>query len=823
MTALVDKLGPILALERRQGYANRAVQGGLEQYLAALGRQIADLPPDESERTERVISDLKDYARMSPAARRIAVEQAVARDAFLANLPGAMRPSDADEPSATEPDGGGTPGSVRRAPVKAPPGEHASPPAAAPRAPRQPKPPASLDSPLVAIKGVGKTLEESLARLELRTVRDLLYHIPRRYDDYTRWTQVSHLTLGDECTVAGQVRRVHRGRTSRGLAIVSVYLQDSTGTVEARWFGQSYLAGQFKPGDEVVLSGRVDQSLGRLILNAPEWEPRLPEQLHTGRLVPVYPLTSGISARRLRTLTKATVDAWAPQVPDPLPADMRRSLSLMDLGEALRQVHFPDSWDALAAARRRLCFDEFLFLQLGMFGQRQQRTSQVSVPLDASRAGIEAFVSGLSFQLTGAQQRAIADILADIGKPSPMRRLLQGDVGSGKTVVAVAALLAAVRNGYQAAVMVPTSILAEQHYRSISAMLARCPDVRCTLLTGALSTSERERIHAEARSGNPQVFIGTHALIQKGVDLPRLGLVVVDEQHRFGVAQRSTLSERSANLPHVLAMSATPIPRSLAMTIYGDLDISVLDEVPPGRQRIITAVRGDAHRERIYAFMGEQVAAGRQCFVVCPLIDESQGTDRSAVAEYERLRTTVFRRFRLGLLHGRMAADEKDRAMERFQQGALDILVCTTVVEVGIDIPNATVMLIENAGGFGLAQLHQLRGRVGRGTGQSWCILLSEEDSEAALQRLRIMEDTADGFRLAEEDLHMRGPGDFFGLRQHGLPTLRVADLSDTAVLELARSEAARVFAADPELSQAEHADLAAGVRRFWASEDAAA
>ncbi len=795
MTALYDKLNPILLLEKRQNCADRAVAGGLQGFLDYWRDEVASLPPEAAERAnaEVVLSLLRGYRHMSPAERCVAVDQVLAR---LADEP----PAGSTGPSRSE-------------------GRAAAAPRARTRRPTAPR--ATLASPLTVIKGVGARNQEYLERLGLRTVEDLLYYLPRRYDDFSRLKTVSRLVLGEEATVVGTVRKVYSGRARGGLPVVAVSLADDTGPIEARWFGQPFLARQFRPGDQVVFSGRVDQYRGRLFLNGPEWEPLQPELLHTGRLVPVYPLTRGLGARRLRTLVREAIDRFVPQVVDRLPEGTRRDLDLMGLQEALQQIHFPDSLESLAIARRRLCFDEFLLLQLGVLGQRRQWSLQAGIPLEPSRAGIDAFAAGLPFRLTAAQQRAVGDILADLGRHTPMRRLLQGDVGSGKTVVAVAALLATVRNGYQAAVMAPTGILAEQHYQTITSMLAACPDVHCVLLTGAVPAAEKERIRAAAATGEPQVLIGTHALIQESVSLPRLAVMVVDEQHRFGVTQRTALAERGEALPHILAMSATPIPRSLAMTIYGDLDVSVLDELPAGRQPVITAVRDDGDRERIYAFMTAEVAAGRQCFVVCPRIDESdEAVGKSAVAEHRRLSKSVFRRQRLGLLHGRMSGEEKEQAMAAFKQGAVDILVSTTVIEVGIDIPNASVMLIESAGRFGLAQLHQLRGRVGRGESKSYCILLADEDSDAASERLRIMEQTADGFALAEEDLRMRGPGDFFGVRQHGLPSLKVAQLGDTTVLEQARREAARLVADDPELARPEHAALCRDVRRFWASDE---
>jgi ATP-dependent DNA helicase RecG len=597
-------------------------------------------------------------------------------------------------------------------------------------------------------------------------------------------------------------------------------LRDGTGSIEASWFNQPYLEKSFRIGTEIVLSGKIDEYLGRLVLNAPEWEFLHRELLHTGRLVPVYPLTEGIGGRWLRRLAKSTLDRYVPRIVDPLPPSVRESAGLMDLNRAMRQIHFPDSVEILERARHRLCFDELFLLQLGVLRHRHTWRAQRGRALEIPQEKIDGFIEGLPFKLTGAQQRAIQGILEDLKQPVPMSRLLQGDVGSGKTVVAAAAMLATVHNGLQTAIMAPTSILAEQHYRTLSDLLGQYDGIQSALLVGSLPTSEKRRVQEGIAEGRIQVIVGTHALIQGRVDFARLGFIVVDEQHRFGVAQRSSLRAKGGDVqPHLLAMSATPIPRTLALTLYGDLDISVLDEMPPHRKHVITAVRDKSSRERIYSFINAQVAQGRQVFVICPLVQESDKIDaKAAVAEHERLQKRIFPNLKLGLLHGRMSAEDKERVMADFIAGQYDILVSTAVVEVGIDIPNASVILIEGADRFGLAQLHQFRGRVGRGEHKSYCILISDDPSEQGLERLRIMEEVSDGFVLAEKDLELRGPGDFLGVRQHGLPELRVAKLSDTAILERARKEALTFFAEDPDFAKPEHQALASSVRRFWSN-----
>ncbi|MGB9879916.1 MAG: ATP-dependent DNA helicase RecG, partial [Anaerolineae bacterium] len=505
--------------------------------------------------------------------------------------------------------------------------------------------------------------------------------------------------------------------------------------------------------------------------------------VHTGRLVPVYPLTAGLTARRMRSLTKSAVEEWAPQLVDCLPQALRQSYNLVDIVTAIQQIHFPDSWDTLARARQRLCFEEFLLIQLGVMGQRIAWQKQPGRSMVVDQAMLNAFMNALPFQLTAAQQRALREIMEDLQRPHPMSRLLQGDVGSGKTVVALGAMLVTVANGMQAVLMAPTEILAEQHYKTLTTLLQNAANAlqghvataarvmaqaRVGLLIGSLSPAEKEERRRQIANGELDIIVGTHALIQEGVNFKDLGLAIVDEQHRFGVTQRAALRQKGYN-PHMLVMSATPIPRTLALTIYGDLDLSVIDELPPHRQKIITRWLAPRERERAYAFLRAQIEKGRQAFIICPLIEESEKIEaKAAVNEYERLRDEVFPDLRLALLHGRMKSADKEAVMARFRNGEYDILVTTPVVEVGIDVPNATVMLVEGADRFGLAQLHQFRGRVGRGEHQSYCLLLAESPSFDAEHRLKIIETTHDGFLLAEEDLKMRGPGEFFGTRQSG-------------------------------------------------------
>ncbi|MFA4837474.1 MAG: ATP-dependent DNA helicase RecG, partial [Dehalococcoidia bacterium] len=529
-----------------------------------------------------------------------------------------------------------------------------------------------------------------------------------------------------------------------------------------------------------------------------------------------YPLTSGLYPRQVRKLVKDALDSGLPQLQDFLPQEVRDRTNLIGLSEAIRQAHYPNSEAAQNDARRRLAFDELFLIQLGVLAKRQQRQEgKQGVRIDAGAEHLERFLASLPFGLTSAQKRSLDEIRHDLMQSKPMNRLLQGDVGSGKTVVAAAAMLLAVASGHQSALMAPTEILAEQHFQNIRRLLGDS-GIRIGLLTGGTGAQEKRELHRRIADGEIDILIGTHALIQKKVDFKNLGIAVVDEQHRFGVMQRLELQQKGTS-PHVLVMSATPIPRTLALTLYGDLDVSLIDELPPGRREIKTRWLSPKQRQSGYAFVRKQVKEGRQAFIICPLVEESESIEaKAAITEHERLSSEVFPDLKLGLLHGRMSSAEKEEVMHRFRDGQIDVLVSTSVVEVGVDVPNATVMLVEGADRFGLSQLHQFRGRVWRSSYQGYCLLFSDNPSPEGRERLLIMESTHNGFILAEEDLKMRGPGEFFGTRQSGLPDLKMARLSDVRLLELARMEAMRLFEVDPKLEQPEHKALASEVGRLW-------
>lgn len=807
MSLAFKDLERILANEQKK-CDDHLIIGGLEKFINNFTLQQ---PETERARAQQLAETVRGYAAASLDARRAMLERA------LALLRAESAPAPANVPSAAPP-----------APVPEPPdefedadAEEATMPAARKTAPRAPALPSGfgLDASVTRLQLVGPAHAKKLQKLGILTVGDLLYHLPRRYDDYSQLKTINQLVYGEEVTLLVTICEAHTRQVRGGLTITTALLADTTGKISATFFNQPYLQQQFKPGRRIVLSGRVEQDLGRLAFKHPEWEPFSQELLHTARIVPVYPLTEGISNRWLRRLIKGIVDYWAPKAADPLPASLRARENLLDVPTALSEIHFPSSWERMEAARRRLALDEFLLIQLGVLRQRKHWREQPGRALRVDSTRHQNLLATLPFQLTRAQQRVLDEILGDIQRAQPMSRLLQGDVGSGKTVVAAAAMLVAVANGAQAALLAPTEILAEQHYKTLSTLvgqLAQPP--RLCLLTGSLKNREKENARADIASGAIDIAVGTHALIQEDVAFHDLALAVIDEQHRFGVAQRATIRAKGHH-PHILVMSATPIPRTLALTLYGDLDLSIIDEMPPGRQEIKTKWLEPRERERAYAFIESQIKQGRQAFVICPLIEESEVLDaKAAVEEYEHLRREIFPNLRVGLIHGKLKPSEKDATMTAFRDHQLDLLVATSVVEVGIDVPNATVMLIEGADRFGLAQLHQFRGRVGRGAHQSYCLLLAGKSGVTSDERLRVIESTQDGFRLAEEDLKLRGPGEFFGTRQAGLPDLKVAKLSDVKILEEARRLAHDIFTRDPELQLPEHQLLAQRVAEFWRS-----
>lgn len=677
--------------------------------------------------------------------------------------------------------------------------------------------PQGLDQPLTYLKGIGPKNRDRLAKLGILTLQDALFYYPRDYIDYARQVKIRNLVPGETVTVVATVKRCNCFNSPRNskLTIFELLVFDSTARLKvSRFFAGTRFRNRgwqerqkrlYPPGCVVAVSGLVKQTKYGINLDNPDIEvlgsdADSIESLTVGRVVPVYPLTEGVGADLVRRAIVAALPSAA-QLRDPLPKALRQQYELVDLPVAIAHIHFPPDSESLSVARRRLVFDEFFYLQLGLLRRRrQQQAEQTQIQMAPTGALIEEFYQMLPFQLTGAQQRVVQDILHDLQRPTPMNRLVQGDVGSGKTVVAVVGILAAIQAGYQAALMAPTEVLAEQHYRKLVNWfnLLHLP---VELLTGSTKAAKRRNIHAELATGELPVLVGTHALIEDPVQFSRLGLVTIDEQHRFGVAQRARLQQKGDN-PHVLTLTATPIPRTLALTLHGDLDVSQIDELPPGRKAIQTTLLSSRDRTHAYDLIRREVAQGRQVYIVLPLVDESEKLDlRSAIEEHQRLQATIFPEFKVGLLHGRMSSADKDAAITEFRDRQTHILVSTTVVEVGVDIPNATVMLIEHAERFGLSQLHQLRGRVGRGGSQSFCLLMNSTRSEPAIQRLRVLEQSQDGFFIAEMDLRFRGPGQVLGTRQSGLPDFALASLvEDQDVLELARTAAEQMIQQDDSL-----------------------
>lgn len=806
----------ILELERANGFNDRAVIGGMDGFVRRWSETMAGYISDPQEDRELLRPG---YARMTTSRRAEWV------DSWLTALANGSLIKNAEKADSKKAD----PARINTSKTTSTKAKQAG------------EPPATLtlDSPVSALKRVTPKTAGQLARLEISTVRDLLYHFPHRHIDYSRRASISELWPGQDLTVVGRVteaKEIPLGRSRR--KATEAVLADDTGSVRITWFNQGYLARTLKPGTSLAISGRVDAFNNRPVFESPDYDILRPgqEAVSTGRLVPVYPLTAGLIGRTLRVQMWQVLQDFLEGLEETAPDDVLSRTSLLSLDAALRQAHFPDSLQSRDRARRRLAFDELLTLQLSVLRRRQREVGLLEgVNIDAGTDFLEGFLEGLPFSLTGAQQRCLDEILGDMARGTPpMNRLLQGEVGSGKTVVVLIALLAAISRGYQGAIMVPTEVLAEQHFQTVTRLLGGIADTTQSenlltvyleslgrpmtvgLLTGSTRPRPRGRLKALAAEGTLDLLIGTHALIQEGVEMPRLALAVMDEQHRFGVMQRSALRQKSDENPHTLVMSATPIPRTLTLTLYGDLDISVIDELPPGRQEIQTRYLDPERREAAYGFIRREVSGGRQAFIVCPLVEESEAIEAKAASdEHERLSREVFPDLRLGLLHGRMSAAEKDKVMRQFRDEELDVLVTTAVVEVGIDVPNATVMLIEGADRFGLSQLHQFRGRVGRGEHKSYCILMSENPSSLAQERLSALERTRDGFELAEIDLNLRGPGDFFGTRQSGLPNLRMAQLSDRDLLDLARQEAVRIMEEDPDLTADHHAGMATQVARF--------
>lgn len=801
-----ELLRKVLQQEERRGYDNKSVLGGVDRLLKNV---IDRIPLSSPIRGSILALPARGYASLTPSERAEWIRSVGAGSTTRART-STRRPA---RTSPTKPAG-----SLRIAPGES----------------------GGLATPIERLSIRGTTAEK-IKKIRrnvgpISTVYDLVTHYPFRHIDYGHLAKIATLQPGDRTTLA----RVHTVdapfRGNRGRPVRAV-LTDGFGRIDAVWFNQSWVANQLKPGKEFVFSGKVGYFNGRLQFENPEYEPATEETLEDierGRLIPVYPSTAGLPQRTLRRAVGLALTGYVDLVPELLPEWIRSGLNLEAQQEAISHYHYPHDADDYTRAEKRLSFDEFLVKQLVVLARRRLWQSGPSAPrLVADPAAATGFVASLPFQLTNAQRRALDQILDDISAPVPMSRLLQGDVGSGKTVVATAALVAALSSGHQAVLMAPTEILGEQHFRTVSSLLGAADDegpireakssflerpIRIAHLTGGQKASEKKAVRAAVANAEVDIVVGTHALIEESVEFERLGLAIIDEQHRFGVVQRDLLKKKGQS-PHLLVMTATPIPRTLSLTVYGDLDNSVIDELPPGRRPIETRYVSPHDRPRAYNFVREQVQQGRQAFVICPLVEESEAIEaKAAVQEHRRLSSEVFPDLRLSLLHGRMKPAEKDHVMRSFRAGENDILVSTSVIEVGIDIPNATVMMIEGADRFGLSQLHQFRGRVGRGADQSYCLLLADDPSDEARERLDIVVRIQDGFKLAEEDLRIRGEGEYYGVRQSGLADFRVARLTDEDLLAEARRIADKLLDENPNLDGEEFRELRHQVSEFAAS-----
>ncbi len=827
MQRSIEKLYKIFKLEAEFNYTNKAVVGGLTKLTDTWqGDARADGLPEE--KIQSVVAILNDYEALSIPERA----QGLKKIGEILDNPGirhlahpetaSLAPSNrepqtvpTDQPRKAQT----TPRGKSRISTKKHTGTAAPAPVGAITE--------NLTSPTSTVHGIGEKQAQLLAKLGLHTVEDMIYYFPRRYDDYSQLRLIKDLKYGEEVTVIAWVKSVSTFTSrNKNRKIIQAVVSDNTGSIQLMWFNQDYHLRVLRKDMFLSISGKVEQYMGRLVMYHPEYEHIEKQQLNTKRIVPVYALTARLSQRWLRRVMYTVLNNWAPKIPEFMTEYILKDADLLDLSTALKEIHFPETLSNLKKARYRLAFDEIFLLQLGVLRQKYEWIQQTARTYHVEDDWLNDRVSRLPFELTNAQMKGLGDIRADLVSGKPMNRLLQGDVGSGKTVIAALGIGIVVNNGAQAAYMAPTSILAEQHYTNLKHLLTNPEDDgaplaenQIRLLIGDTPQKERDEILAGLADGTIKLLIGTHALIEDPVVFDNLQIVIVDEQHRFGVSQRAALREKGEN-PHLLVMTATPIPRSLALTIYGDLDLTLMDEMPPGRQPVSTHIVYPTERERIYNLIRSQVEQGHQAFIIYPLVEQGENEEvLAAVQEQERLQSDIFPNLRVGLLHGRLRPDEKEGVMRAFRTGEYDILVSTTVIEVGVDIPNATVMVIEGANRFGLAQLHQLRGRVGRGAEKSYCILIPQTSDAAENERLVAMESTNDGFILAEHDLKQRGPGEFLGTRQSGYAGLRLANLTDLHLIEKARRYAQQVFENDPTLSAPEHQLMLNALDHFWPSQ----
>lgn len=833
-----EKYYKIFQLEGSQGYENRAVMGGLqalgktwpseareqglpESLIPAIGSMFSQYPNVEPANRRKIlleIGDLLSIANIQNLPEMTHTEKVVTaatkpREPFPVDRKKSPQPRTSETQPETQ---------VVRSKVNTRLREIASKP--------MDDEGHGLDAPVSVIRGVGEKQGAHLVKLGVHKIKDLLYLFPRRYDDYSKLKTINQLQYGEEVTILARVVSVDAFQTKKGKRLVEAVVSDTTGSLRLLWMNQDWHVRYLRKDLFISVSGKIDTYLGRPVIWYPDYESIDKQQLHTNRIVPVYPLTAKITQRWLRRTQFNTVRYWAPRVNDFLPKQLREENQLMITKDALLQVHFPEKMETLKTAQRRFAFDELFLLQIGVLQQKRQWQQLIGHSYTVTDEWVAERIASLPYALTNAQKRSLDEIRADIAKDHPMNRLLQGDVGSGKTIVAVMGMAMVIESGAQAALMAPTGILAEQHYQTIRKLLtsgneehqAFLEEGQVRLLTGDTGQVERTEIFAGLESGYVKLLIGTHALIEDPVKFQNLQMVVVDEQHRFGVSQRAALRSKGDN-PHLLVMTATPIPRSLQFTIFGDLDVSIMDEMPTGRLPVTTMIAYPTERERVYQTVRNQVEEGHQAFIIYPLVEAGENEEvKAAVEEQVRLQEEIFPDLKVGLVHGRLKPSEKDAVMLAFRDKIYDVLVSTSVVEVGVDIPNATIMVIEGANHFGLSQLHQFRGRVGRGEAQSYCFLIPDNDSAVENRRLQVMTETNDGFRLAEVDLEERGPGDFLGTRQAGAIDLKMASLADTVLIKQTREIATKLLDRDPELNLEENQDLKDAVAAFWPQSDGA-
>jgi ATP-dependent DNA helicase RecG len=793
MLDFYNKIKQVLSLEKDKGFQNSAVAGGLGKFISFIEKQGEknNVPMDI---ITPLINYLESYAALSYKDREKSI--GIFLDCLLDNLKNGSK-NNLQEALT-----------VLSTTNKSNAFHNMQDPA--------------IYADIRSIKGIGDKNYKYFEKLGIKNIYNLLRYYPRRYQDFSKLKTISSIEYCEEITVAGIVTgKIHTRKSKRGNLIISeTSLTDNTGALRLTWFNQPYISSQLTNGMSIVVSGKVDMYLARYVMNNPEWEPLDQEQIHTNRIVPIYPATSGITQRQIRKIIKKNLDFWSGKLKEFLPDHIIENEKFLAISKAISQIHFPESANLLKSSKNRFAFEEIFFLQLGILLQKENLKANQARKFSLPKELINNRIKRLPYVLTPAQVNAIEDIENDLISGKPMHRLLQGDVGSGKTVVAKFAIESVIGNGSQAAFLAPTSILVEQHFNTMSELLIESGSIssdEIAILIGQTPKKDKEKILLGLKTGKTKCVIGTHALLEDPVEFCDLQLAVIDEQHRFGVNQRKTLRSKGDNL-HMLVMTATPIPRSLALTVYGDLDVTTIDEMPPGRKPVKTLLFNQSERKKAYVLIDEQIRNGFQAFIVYPMIDseEEEKIYKSAVKEYHRIQKNIFPDFKIGLMHGRLKQSEKDSIMKKFRSHQYDVLISTTVIEVGVDIPGATIVLIESANYFGLAQLHQIRGRVGRNKEDSLCILIPANDDEIENERLIAMTQLNDGFKLAEIDLNFRGPGEFLGTRQSGYAGFNFANIFDIKLIEASRKQAQYIINHDPKLEHSEHQLLMEELYNHW-------